>query len=446
MRDFRKHFSAVSALALAAAALSIWGSSPASADRRGFGIGVGIGAGAVILNELSRGAGAVTSPQRRSGSGGSGRSRSNDDDDDSSSSSSSSRSTSRERSTEDRAADYRNYAAKRAELDEIRRTEQLEHERDVQKAIRSFVEQLESWHKTMRQNGQANVRVSTGANINQVTDGEVRRAVEAAYKSARLYEFEKLAGEIWTKDRLTVRILDYSRKGLDEYFKGVGVKGASISDVEQIFEKSARHVYAHALQVAELIGVSHSFDRFIRTIFEQSDRVDESLSTLGADGRYERIVGGIVDSVPRQAFISDDQVLASDPLGLEKQFLFRFRARRVLYDCLSSQYSNFATGGGPAKSVEIAQRNDSGQQNAPSRAVQPGAEVARPAALGQEAAEVWDRLREFLNASCRDPMGVVLTEAKDGRIQPRPARWDSTGGDGAFPGRPQVIPSSNTLR
>lgn len=298
---------------------------------------------------------------------------------------------------------------------------------------------LERWHKDLRNSQNANVRVSTGNNINQVTDGEIRRAVDAAYKSARLYEFERLAGEIWTKDRLTVRVLDYSRKELDQYFRGIGVKGTSMADLEQVFEASAKQVYANALQVAELIGVSHSFDRFIRTIYEHSDRADESLSTIGSDGRYERMVAVLVDSVPRETFINDNQALASDALGLDKQFLFRFRARRVLYDCMAARYGSLINGGS-AGSQQNQLMVSNPAQTTPVASRANGTEAM--AASGATSQNLWDHMGQFVSTKCREPLGGVMTEVKDGRIRPQPARWDSSGGDASLGGRPGLMPTT----
>lgn len=426
----------------AAAALCAGTLAPFEADARGrgigagIGIGAGVGAGLMLLNEAAKAANINNSGGGKSGSSGSSRSRSkNSDDDDDKKADNGSDKSSKQKSAEERAADARNHAALQTEYLEITRTEQLERERNVQQAVRRFVSKLEDWHKWLRDNKNANVRMSSGTNINQVTDGEVKRAVEDAYKAAQLYEFERMAGEIWTRDRLLVRILDRSQKELDDYFQGVGVKGTSMADLQQVFDRSAKHVHGQALQIAELIGVSYSFDRFIRTIFEQSDRTDESLWTIGADGHYELLIAGLVDSIPRQSFISDDQVLSSDRLGLDKQFTFRFRARRALYDCMSVRYAELIGSGGDGAAIPVAAQGDGSARPALAQGDAAATEKsattpssARPAALGDRPT-VWSRLREAMNTVCRQPLGAVLSEVKNGRIQPKPARWDSGGAD-----------------
>ena len=427
----------------------------ASAGAGGFGFDNAVNAGKAILDQAARAArGKVDRPaspghSKSKGSGG-------DDNGDGKSSEKSSEKSSKNKSADERATDQRNYATQRAELDEIRRTEQLERERNVQQAIRRFVAELERWHRELRGNDRTNVKVSTGASINQVTEGEVKRAVEAAYKIAQLYEFEMLAGELWTRDRLLVRILDRSQKELEDFFHGVGVKGTSMSDLEQIFERSARHVHGQALQVAELIGVSYSFDRFIRIIFEQSDRTDEGLWTVGADGHYERLVSGIVDSIPRQTFVSDEKVLASDPLGLDQHFTFRFRARRALYDCMAVQYVQLIPTGNQGGTIQVAARGDGRRSNgglphvqqepAPATSSAGGAATFKPAAAvtAGDQGDIWTSLRKAANKVCGEKMSGVLSQVTAGRIRPKPARWDSGVVDSAGQQRSPFLPSVGT--
>ena len=111
-----------------------------------------------------------------------------------------------------------------------------------------------------------------------------------------------------------------------------------MKEIDELFARSASKVYSSALEVAEVVGVSLSFDRFIRAMYEYSDHADERLWAPGADGRYEKLATNLIDQVPREKFIQEGTGLASDPLGMQRQFLYRFRARRALYDCLSAKY------------------------------------------------------------------------------------------------------------
>ncbi|MDX2257860.1 MAG: hypothetical protein NW205_02985, partial [Hyphomicrobiaceae bacterium] len=344
----------------------------------------------------------------------------------------------------DQADNARQIAKQQEELAEYERSLKVEKARNVDLAVAGFISELRTLHKNLLGDKSANVRSASGLEINQVTAGQIKAAVEKSYGDARLGDYDAFAGELWTKDRLTVRILHVAEGDLAPYFDGVGARGPSMDDIEALFAKSARFVYAEALEVAEIIGVSHSFDRFIRTIYEQSADTPGSLWTTGADGHYERLVSGVIDSVPREQFIAAGTIQSSDPLGLEKQFQFRFRARRALYDCLASNYGNITRGG---KTITVAAGSPADaalpappQTRGASLAKKPGEPglvpvatsggTAAAAPLDQNASPetVWRAAQGYVRDVCRGPVVAVANSASTQGLRPVPARFDSSGG------------------
>jgi hypothetical protein len=305
----------------------------------------------------------------------------------------------------------RDIALNNKELDEVLRTAHLERQRNVEQAVKEFLNCLKGLHGFSSEGGLCVVarddRAGKASEISQVTAGEVTREAEEAYKQERLYDFERLAGELWTRERLIVRIIDRSRLELPPYFQGVGAKGPSMEDLKKVFARVAREVYSRGLEVSEVAGVSQSFDRFIRTIYEKSGKSNLHLWTDGADGRYERFVTAALGAVPRQKFIKEGASQAIDPLGLERQFKFRFRARRVIFDCLSSNYVSLVGNAKPAAQIEVS-HIETGSTN--------------EAAL-QDA--VWQKAQEFVQTSCRDSIEGVSKAVVADRIKPESARWIS---------------------
>ena len=369
------------------------------------------------------------------------RSRGSDGDNSSSSSSSGDQS----KTMTDALRDAKNAAAAEAEWREQMRAEALERGRNVDKAVADFITTLKDYHYRLLHR---DVSASTGLNINQVTEGELKRSVEDAYKVAHLYEFEQFSGELWTRDRLTVRIIDEAQKGLEPYFTGVGAKGPSMKEIDDLFSRSAGKVYGSALEVAEIVGVSLSFDRFIRTMYENSDRADERLWAPGADGRYEKLATTLIDQVPREKFIQDGSGVASDPLGLQHQFLYRFRARRALYDCLSAKYPDLVRGSGHA--VEAAYSKEDGKGGSAEGTVADKGIVVEPAATASKPAEhkidvvaamevdnsVWTKANSFLDQYCRASTLTVASDAMVGNIHPVSSRSDTS--------TPEVGPTGTT--
>ena len=103
----------------------------------------------------------------------------------------------------------------------MERAKQLERGRNVDLALDKIIDLLKDYHRKILHRD-VNVEAATGLNINQVTTGELRHGAEDAYKNARLYQFERYAGELWTTSRLLVRVIQQSKTGLKPYFEGVG--------------------------------------------------------------------------------------------------------------------------------------------------------------------------------------------------------------------------------
>jgi hypothetical protein len=287
----------------------------------------------------------------------------------------------------------------------IRENDRFEQARDVNGAIQAFLKVLEKEHQKLRNNPDVNVRAAYGASINQITEGEVRLAVERAFQEARLNDFDTLAGEIWTRERLIVQILQDAQIGILPYFKGVGARGPDMNNLHDVFRAAAEEVYARALELAEIIGVSRSFDRFIRTIYENSDQAPVSLQTVGADVQYERLLTRAVNEVDRAYFAPDridNQKSETLTTRLSQQFSFRFRARRALYDCLNAGY--------------ISLIKDS--------AAVPAQSSAAVAEEADSAEVVWKRTRKLVNEKCTQITRPVAQNALAMGLRPVSSRTD----------------------
>lgn len=391
---------------------TIWPSAAEARRDRGLGTAIGIGSGLLLLNEaakaLNQKGGDVTGPRRSKGGAAKGESGDGG-------------SPQQAGQQTPSSADLRNYVQEQAERQQIELANRMESDRNVEAAVNAFIVDLKKRHQQLL-GGRANVGVASGLNINEVTAGQIKAATEEAYKQAHLYDFERFAGEIWTRDRLMVFVLRNARRSIPPYYNGAGAKGPSMADLTDVLIRSAREVNSRAMETAELIGVSHSFDRLIRVIYENSDRADESLWTIGADGRYERMMSGVIDRVPRQQFSAGDQSQASDPLGLERQFQFRFRARRTLYDCLSANYPALIAGQGsiPASMTPGGAKTD---QSTADR----GARIDAPqgATMVTISNDVWKRAEAHVGNVCREGVQTVAKMAASGEMRPQPARFDN---------------------
>jgi hypothetical protein len=412
----------------------------AHAQKRGIGTAIGIGIGAAVIGGVIAGAlsnpGKASPQKQSSGGGGGGKKKKQTTAEDDTPAES-------KKSAEAKAQERKDAAANFAKLEEERRAAErarrLERQRNIEMAVNDFVSCLQILHNQLRVNsdgrvddcraeattqlnqerttrGVHNVRAAQGSNVNQVSAGEIKKEVEAAYESARLGEFERLPGEMWTRDRLMVSIIDRSARQLSPYFKGVGIRGAGIEDLKKIFAASAQAVRARAFETTEIVGVSYSFDRFITTIFENSDRADENLSTVGADGHYERLVSQAIN-VPRSRFISDDLAQTGNKAGMAQQFHYRFRARRAVYDCLSANYLSMVNSGGQ-RVIPI-----SGAATQPRMAQLP-ANTLIGAMTNAEPAGAWQRVRSFVRSDCVIAADQIAEQSLRNQLRPIKSRDD----------------------
>ena len=440
----------------------------------------GLDAAARIIQALPKVG--VPEERRRSRDSGSGSSRKTHDSDDGDSNDNASKTdTAAPKTTADALKDAKNATAAEAEWREMVRAAKLETGRNVDNAIKVMIDVLKDYHQRILKKD-VNVNAATGLNINQVTAGELKRGVESAYKDARLFEFERFVGELWTHDRLMVRVIMQAKGGLEPYFQGVGAKGPSMTEINDLFAHSAREVYVKALETSEIVGVSLSFDRFIRTMYEHADRED-GLWAPGLDGRYEqpdskyeRLATLLIDMQPRDTFIQDGSGLAADPFGLEKQFQYRFRARRALYDCLSGHYEDFINGSSAGKTIE-AGFSPAEKSNKPpavvvaSRAVpatkglvpttatppQAPAETNTAASDGvaldgaalkvatvvafETDSGIAKRVQTYVQQYCRDQTAAVAQKVRTGKIEPISARSDASVDDNGVRAIPAALPA-----
>ncbi|MEQ1578071.1 MAG: hypothetical protein ABL894_10495 [Hyphomicrobium sp.] len=351
---------------------------------------------------------------------------------------------SREEQKANKAAEARLEAARaaknlyryRKEIQEQDKARVLERGRDVDQAIKDFISKLADLHLSLRKKKGADARIAQGTTVNEVTEGSVRNAIEAAYDKAGLNAFARMAGEMWTKDRLLVRIVDHSQSQLGGYFNGVGAQGPSMNDLKaDVFPKSASNVYGTALELSELIGVSHSYDRFVRTVYENVDPGKSNPLTNGGDSRYERFVTAAINSVPLQKFVKKSGAVSADAAGLERNFQFRFRARRTLYDCLSANVPKLMRQLG-GTTIDAAHQAPAGpKEKTRSAGVQANSEsvtgpgmptgTVAPAGTHNQFDAVWERTQQDLGSTCASRIAILAGE----KVRPVPAHWSSDGDD-----------------
>lgn len=372
--------------------------------------------------------------ERRRSRGSDDKSSSSDDDSDSSSTSDSKTSDKDVKKEIDRlekARLLRTAVATQAEQEEQGRSALIERQRNVDQAVQDFISCLKGLHGFKPAGGTRwlckpdnSDTASKNKDVSQVTAGEILRAIDEAYRGAHLTDFERLAGELWTRERLLVRIVDRSVKELPPYFRGVGAKGPSMDELKKVFATAANDVYARALEISEVVGISNGFDRFIRTAYERSGDTNAVLGPgrlQGIDGRFERVANTALTDFSRNTPVEQASGESnSDALGLDRQFQFRFRARRLYYECLTATLMLPTP---EVRSIEASHTGTAGGRTVAGAAIETGASAPE---LDEVA---WIETRKTINQKCDFTLRRAAKEAEQRKIYPQSARWTGEIGD-----------------
>ncbi len=275
------------------------------------------------------------------------------------------------------------------------RTFRQDRERNVEQAVNSFISVIAS---------RTDSKVVRTASTNEITKQNVTAAVEAEYERAGLARFEQFGADLWTRERLTVEVIDRGTMMIEPYYDGVAQRGLSKEDLNTIFSKSAALSYAIAMETAELIGVEQSYDRLIHAIYENAPSSEDGSIQKAiddAEGSFDRLWKGaspiaatsVVQSRPAGQTAADNEA----DYGLSK----RYRVKRVLLDCVAEGYeSGFKLRPvGEAKETAVVFKETDKNQAAPADAkgVEPSGTKLLP---GPGEGLIWTQLLAYSDYVC----------------------------------------------
>jgi len=178
-----------------------------------------------------------------------------------------------------------------------------------------------------------------------VTEHGILEALDSSIREANLTKFETFLGENWSPERLRVMILERVGNEIGGLFEGTNRGAVTMNDLDMMIAKSARSVYARLFETSELLAANRSSTLFVQRLYQThgdlvNGEVRESTEQLLADAS----ASGLASLEP---------FLRRDP----NAFALRYRAQRVIYDCLSDNVEAITSSeSGMATSAEISQR------------------------------------------------------------------------------------------
>jgi hypothetical protein len=317
---------AICVLALAIASPA----QPVFARNNGFGFGVGAGVAAGIIG------GALLNGQIKQphgGGGGSSHKHDSDDNRDTSSKDTSSHSVALVRGSADVV--FKGIVVSKSlgavgvedAIDPAKQDFGREGQRDYNGAIKDLLKAIDATAQSRSRDGDS--ALSQG----DVTQHAIDRSVTHAYEDANLSTFEQFVGEQWTNERLRVAILERTTAEVPGLLVGNNFNKVEMAPIDEIIQRSGRSIYARTLETSELIALNQATARFTRALFE--------LRGPSVNNDLRSGVEGMLLGASKASFSDYAERFIRSEFGV----VMRYRAERILDDCLTANLDEITSSG-----------------------------------------------------------------------------------------------------
>jgi hypothetical protein len=197
------------------------------------------------------------------------------------------------------------------DLTKVGRTSSKDDDRDWTGRIQRIVDRFKR---------EQDKRITTPGDV---TEHAIEQSLDAAFKKAKLDTFESFLGENWSAERLRVRILDRVAADLPHLFDGNNRGNAPMQDLDNLIQRAAESIYRRIFEVSELLAANRSSTLFVQRLYQ----------THGAlvDDQLRELADGMIVKASNAAIAKFEGAMRRDENG----FALRYRARRIVFDCLS---------------------------------------------------------------------------------------------------------------
>jgi len=223
------------------------------------------------------------------------------------------------------------------DFDEIGKTSASDQDRDYTAGITTIINLINDAEKAGKI--PKSTDISEHAIIDSLTD---------ALKGAKLARFETFLGENWSAERLRKMILDRAANEVQARFEGAKGEKIAMADLDSILKKSAEEVYVRLFETSEMLAATRGATWFVERLYQtQGDQVSEDMRESAEQWVEQASLAGAADV---------EKALRRDTS--RKVFAYRYRAQRIVFDCLSENVEDISKSqsGGIAPPAEIAQR------------------------------------------------------------------------------------------
>lgn len=206
------------------------------------------------------------------------------------------------------------------DLNEVGTPTSKEKDRDYTAGIEAIIKRFENAQDK---------RITTPGDV---TAHGIEQSLEKAIKNAKLDEFERFLAESWTSERMRVMILDRVYTDMNSLFRGNTRGNAPMEALDSLIQRAAEAVYRRIFETSELLAANRASTQFIQRLYQASAGAIDDQTREIADSLVKRASSGTLARY--------DGLLRND----ENSYAFRYRAQRIVYDCLSENMERLSSG------------------------------------------------------------------------------------------------------
>lgn len=235
-----------------------------------------------------------------------------------------------------------------SENDNILKLRLKDEERDYSSKMTAILQRFQTENKDRRSG--------------DVTALAIETALDEAVRKSRLDQFESFLNENWTTDRLRVMILNRVIGELPSLFNGNNRGLAPMATLHSLIQRSAEAIYVRLFEASELLAANKSIVTFQRRVYEAQGNgaapinVSHPGDAAAAQDTEHRLseelrerADSILSKAAKLAISRYEAAFRLDP----NSFALRYRAQRVMYDCLSEYVEEITTSASATTLAEI---------------------------------------------------------------------------------------------
>ncbi len=178
-----------------------------------------------------------------------------------------------------------------------------------------------------------------------ITEHAILESLDASIHEANLQKFETFLGENWSPERLRVMILERVNNEIGTLFEGTNHGAVTMNDLDLMIKKAGRNVYSRLFETSELLASNRGSTLFVQRLYQTHGDL--------VSGDVRESAEQLLSQASSSGVASLEPLLRRDP----NAFALRYRAQRIIYDCLSDNVEAITSSeSGMATSAEIAKR------------------------------------------------------------------------------------------